>query len=176
MSQAARFCNQCGAGIPTPDSRFCSSCGASIASPSSMVERPPQPSRPPPSSSLDSEQIVKSILRTVGPNILIICWKGIWVLLFLAVSLRLLWSGGSEIAWLMFDEKAFQSISSFPLFNIWPGLEQQRWFGLTGFGMGVLKLGIGVLLLIGVIKEGWDIYKRGKLISIVITDELDKIE
>ena len=42
MSQANRYCGQCGAAILRIDSHFCPSCGAEITPPSSGAEQPPQ--------------------------------------------------------------------------------------------------------------------------------------
>ena len=42
MSQANRYCRQCGAAILRIDSHFCPSCGAEITPPSSGAEQPPQ--------------------------------------------------------------------------------------------------------------------------------------
>ena len=42
MSQANRYCGQCGAAIIRIDSHFCPSCGAEITPPSSGAEQPPQ--------------------------------------------------------------------------------------------------------------------------------------
>ena len=42
MSQANRYCGQCGVAIIRIDSHFCPSCGAEITPPSSGAEQPPQ--------------------------------------------------------------------------------------------------------------------------------------
>ena len=42
MSQANRYCGQCGVAIIRIDSHFCPSCGAEITPPSSGEEQPPQ--------------------------------------------------------------------------------------------------------------------------------------
>ena len=87
-------------------------------------------------------------------------------LIWLAVSLRFLWSGGYLIVPFMFENPdAVRTIGSFPLFEIWPGLEEQRWFGLTGFGMAILKLVIGAFFLFGFFAFAWEVCKSVRIVS-----------
>ena len=84
----------------------------------------------------------------ITPQILSISGNVIAGLIWLAVSLRFLWSGSYLIVPFMFENADVAgTIASFPLFDIWTGLEDERWFGMTEFGMSILKLGIGTIAL-----------------------------
>ena len=63
------------------------------------------------------------------------------------------------------------TIASFPLFDIWEGLEDQRWFGLTDFGMSILKLGIGIIALLKFAECYWRICQQVKIIETALDSD-----
>ena len=91
-------------------------------------------------------------------------------LVWLAVSLRFLWSGGYPIVPFMFENP--DTIGSFPLFEIWPEFEEQRWFSMTVFGMAILKLVIGAVFLVGFFAYAWEAYKGGRIVAEAIDGDV----
>ena len=61
MSQANRYCRQCGAAILRIDSHFCPSCGAEITPPSSGAEQPPQLPSPTAASELPKVSFAQAV-------------------------------------------------------------------------------------------------------------------
>jgi hypothetical protein len=94
-------------------------------------------------------------------------------LVWLAVSLRFLWSGGYPIVPFMFENPdMMDTIGSFPLFEIWPGLEEQRWFGMTAFGMAIFKLVIAAVAGFFALVSAWEAYKGGRIVSEAIDGDV----
>ena len=94
-------------------------------------------------------------------------------LIWLAVSLRFLWSGGYLIVPFMFENPdTIDTIGSFPLFEIWPGLEEQRWFGMTEFGMAILKLVIAAVAGFFALVLAWEAYKGGRIVAEAIDGDV----
>ena len=108
----------------------------------------------------------------ITPQILSISWNVITGLIWLAVSLRFLWSGSYLIVPFMFENPdVAATIASFPLFDIWTGLEDQRWFGMTDFGMSILKLGIGIIALLKFAACYWRICQQVKTIETALDSD-----
>ncbi len=106
------------------------------------------------------------------PQILSISGNMVAGLIWLAVSLRFLWSGSYLIVPFMFENPDMAAkIASFPLFDIWTGLEDQRWFGMTYFGMSILKLGIGTIALLKFVACFWKISRQVKTIETALASD-----
>ena len=106
----------------------------------------------------------------ITPQIWPITRGVVMALVWLAVFLRFLWPGGYAIVPLMFENP--NTIGSFPLFGIWPGLEEQRWFGMTEFGMAILKLVIAAVAGFFALVFAWEAYKGGRIVAVAIDGDV----